>query len=348
MACLRTCATAARASIAMSSICKVLFCGEELPFSYTYTSEALQNDHGIKVVRCAQSEIKRHLQEADVAVPLMCKLDAQLLRTAKRLKMIIQYGVGVEGIDIPEATEQGIWVSNIPSSATGNALSCAEHAIYLMMATLRQQNAMRESIQQGRVGVPVGETLFGKSVLIVGFGNIAKELKPFHVKLMGVRRSPWGTNPSDSHLEAELQQRGVFQDLPGLVGQADLIVLTCSLTDATRGMVDRTFLKACKPGVRIINVARGGLLDYNAVNGMLDTDAIGALGLDVQWQEPWDPQHYITNHPKVVMTPHVAGVTELSYRTMAQVVANEVRRHVQGLPPAIQLNSIRQSMPDAL
>ena len=82
-------------------------------------------------------------------------------------------------------------------------------------------------------------------------------LKPFHVKLMGVRRSPWGTNPSDSHLEAELQQRGVFQDLPSLVGQADLIVLTCSLTDATRGMVDRTFLKACKPGVRIINVARG-------------------------------------------------------------------------------------------
>ena len=77
-----------------------------------------------------------------------------------------------------QATEQGIWVSNIPSSATGNALSCAEHAIYLMMATLRQQNAMRDSIQQGRVGVPVGETLFGKSVLIVGFGNIAKELIP--------------------------------------------------------------------------------------------------------------------------------------------------------------------------
>ena len=74
---------------------------------------------------------------------------------------------------------------------------------------------------------------------------------------MGVRRSPWGANPSDSHLEAELQQRGVFQDLPSLVGQADLIVLTCSLTDATRGMVDRPFLKACKPGVRIINVARG-------------------------------------------------------------------------------------------
>lgn len=77
-----------------------------------------------------------------------------------------------------QATEQGIWVSNIPSSGTGNALSCAEHAIYLMLATLRQQNAMQQSIQQRRVGVPVSETLFGKSVLLVGFGNIAKELIP--------------------------------------------------------------------------------------------------------------------------------------------------------------------------
>lgn len=77
-----------------------------------------------------------------------------------------------------QATEQGIWVSNIPSSSTGNALSCAEHAIYLMLASLRQQNAMRASIQQRRVGVPVGETLFNKFVLIIGFGNIAKELIP--------------------------------------------------------------------------------------------------------------------------------------------------------------------------
>lgn len=77
-----------------------------------------------------------------------------------------------------QATEQGTWVSNIPSSSTGNALSCAEHAIYLMLATLRQQNYMQASIQQLRVGVPVGETLFNKSVLIIGFGNIAKELIP--------------------------------------------------------------------------------------------------------------------------------------------------------------------------
>ena len=81
---------------------------------------------------------------------------------------------------------------------------------------------------------------------------------------MGLRRGPWGTTPADGPLEAELQQTGAFGDLHRLVGQADLIVLTCSLTDATRGMVDRAFLAACKPGVRIINVARGMLCAANS------------------------------------------------------------------------------------
>lgn len=107
---------------------KVLFCGEELCYSYIYTAEALQDDQSIQVrfvgrstrrcdpsytvvlrftftpfqvMRCPQSEVHNHIHEIDVAVPLMCKLDARLLRTAKRLKLIIQYGVGVEGIDIP-------------------------------------------------------------------------------------------------------------------------------------------------------------------------------------------------------------------------------------------------------
>ena len=74
---------------------------------------------------------------------------------------------------------------------------------------------------------------------------------------MGVRRVPWGGTPADAPLEAELQQKGLFQDIHHMAGQADLVVLTCSLTEITRGMVDSAFLKACKPGVRIINVARG-------------------------------------------------------------------------------------------
>lgn len=102
-------------------------------------------------------------------------------RNAMCIMYVISIYVWVASFASPadsQATEQGIWVSNIPSSSTGNALACAEHTIYLMLATLRQQNYMQASIQQRRVGVPIGETLFNKSVLIVGFGNIAKELIP--------------------------------------------------------------------------------------------------------------------------------------------------------------------------
>ena len=85
-------------------------------------------------------------------------------------------------------------------------------------------------------------------------------LKPFHVKLIGVRRSPWGTNPADAPLESDLQQKGSFQDLHGLLKQADLVVLTCSQTELTKGMVNTAFLEACKPGVQVINVARGEVI----------------------------------------------------------------------------------------
>lgn len=87
--------------------------------------------------------------------------------------------------------------------------------------------------------------------------DVVHRLKPFHVKLLGVRKSPWGSKPQDSLLEAELEQKGLFEDLIPLAAQADLVVLTCSVTDETRNMVNHKFLQACKPGVRIINVARG-------------------------------------------------------------------------------------------
>ena len=87
--------------------------------------------------------------------------------------------------------------------------------------------------------------------------HVLYRLKPFQAKLLGVRRSQWGSNPQDSLLEAELQQKGLFEDLIPMAAQADLVVLTCAVTDETRGMINSKFLQACKPGIRIINVARG-------------------------------------------------------------------------------------------
>lgn len=345
---------------------KVLFCGRDMHYGFVFTREALAGDAGIEVVQCDRADIPAELATADVAVPLMSRLDAPLLRAAPRLRLIIQYGVGVEGVDIPAATELGIWVTNIPSAGTGNAASCAEHAIYLMLAALRQHNAMADSILHRRLGVPLGQTLLGRTVLIIGFGNIAKELavrlRPFGVRITALRRKPWGSHarhaeqqgggqapcwPGHQHdweleaaAEAALADRGCWgQDSARLAAEADIIAVTCHQDEQNRGMVGGEFLAHCKPGVRIINVARGGLLDYEAMREGLASGKIAGLALDVQEHEPVDPEHWLAQHPNVYLTPHIAGVTELSYRSMAEIVAGAALRVGRGQPPERLLNA---------
>ena len=272
-------------------------------------------------MRCDRADVERELADTDFAVPLMTPLPAAALQQAPLLKAVLQYGVGVEAIDIPAATELGIWVSNIPSAGTGNAASCAEMAVLLMLATLRNVNGMAESVQQRRIGVPLGSMLHRKSVLIVGFGNIAKELAvrlvSFGVKLSALRRRQrWGAHgddPLSTAAEAALQDRGTWpEDLPRLVSAADIIVLTCHLDNSTKGMVNTAFLEHCSPGVHIVNVARGGLMDHAAVLEGLQSGKIEGMGLDVQFWEPFDPNDPIAEHPAVYLTPHVAGGTEQS------------------------------------
>ncbi|EFN57851.1 hypothetical protein CHLNCDRAFT_143308 [Chlorella variabilis] len=316
-------------------------------FGFQFTKEALQHEPGVEVVQCDRSQLAHELMGADVAVPLMARLDAQLLRSARRLKLIIQYGVGVEGIDMPSATELGIWVSNIPSAGTGNAASCAEHAIYLMLATLRYHNAMADSIRERRLGVPLGQTLLGKTVLLVGFGNIAKELavrlKPFGVRATALRRRPWGSSKPAAPLPQQDGEGAPWaadgsQQQPAQQQQGSELEAAAEADEHNRGMIGAEFLSHCKPGVRIVNVARGGLLDYEAVRQGLSSGRITGLGLDVQEQEPVDPQHWLAQHPSVILTPHIAGVTEMSYRSMAEVVAAAVLRLRHGQAPRRRLN----------
>jgi lactate dehydrogenase-like 2-hydroxyacid dehydrogenase len=113
-------------------------------WAYAFTADELARDAGVRVVQCDRADVARRLPAADVAIPLMAPLDAAALRSAPRLKLVLQYGAGVEGVDIGAASEEGVWVSNIPSAATGNAASCAEMAVFLILATLRNPKAMAD------------------------------------------------------------------------------------------------------------------------------------------------------------------------------------------------------------
>ena len=226
--------------------------------SYHFTKEAVERAglaSRLLVQSCAAADVPQALLDAHVAVPLMLRLDAPLLRSAKQLQMIVQFGVGLEGVDIQtvrlvgaqhsqmadasntykysvvhykhvchawvhapnvhpamspcaQASEEGIAVSNIPSAGTGNAASCAEHAIFLTLALLRNFRGCQSALAAQKLGEPCGETLLGKHVLVLGFGGIANELiprlQPFGVQISCVRRSAWSAEVRTSADHAEL------------------------------------------------------------------------------------------------------------------------------------------------
>ncbi|GJP48776.1 hypothetical protein CLOM_g8057 [Closterium sp. NIES-68] len=196
----------------------------------------------------------------------MTRLDAGTIAEASKLQLIVQFGVGLEGVDVAAATERGIRVGRIPSADTGNAVSCAEHAIYLALALLRKQKGMQESVQQQRLGQPIGQTIFGKSALIVGYGGIGKalaaRLRAFGVTWMGGVRKGWAgahgrKGEGKDEPDGLLDEWGGPESLQGMLPVADLVFLCCQQTTETIGMVDAGFLTAMKKSAILINVARG-------------------------------------------------------------------------------------------
>ncbi|XP_057511914.1 uncharacterized protein LOC130794039 isoform X1 [Actinidia eriantha] len=327
---------------------RLLFCGPYFPASHNYTREYVHNYPFIKVDDVPFADVPNVIGNYDMCIVKDMRLNADVISHASRMKLIMQYGVGLEGIDINAATRHGIKVARIPSGATGNASSCAEMAIYLMLGLLRKQNEMQLAIKKKKLGEPAGETLLGKTVFIMGFGNIgihlAKRLRPFDVKILATKRSwdlqkPHKSDGMSSALPTQngtndnlVDEKGGHEDIHTFASNADIVVCCLLMNSQTAGIVNRTFLSSMKKGALLLNIARGGLLDYEAVLCHLKSGHLGGLGIDVAWTEPFDPDDPILKFPNVLITPHVAGVTEQSYRSMAKVVGDVALQLHAGTP----------------
>nr|XP_019068160.1 formate dehydrogenase, chloroplastic/mitochondrial-like [Solanum lycopersicum] len=189
---------------------------------------------------------------------------------AKRMKLIMQFGVGLEGVDITAATNHCIKVAKISGGATGNAASYAEMAIYLILGLLRKQHQMKISVEQKKLGEPTGVNLHGKTVFILGFGNIgihlAKRLRPFDVKILATKRS-WGRPAQDSSKSeapsvenggyADLvDERGNHADILKFASKADIVVCCLAMNNETIGIVNNDFISVMRKGVVLINIAQ--------------------------------------------------------------------------------------------
>jgi phosphoglycerate dehydrogenase-like enzyme len=256
----------------------------------------------------------------DVLVPIGGVVSAELMDAA-RPKLIQQFGVGLQGVDMRAATERGIPVRNIPAADTGNAVAVAEIAIFHLLALLHRFPAARDSVASRHVGEPIGATLDGKTVTVLGAGAIGARvlglLDAFGATGLGVGRKassgilPPGRYYSSANLDEALKR-------------SDALVVCVPLTGDTRGMIGAAELAAMPPGGYLVNVGRGPVVDYQALLDALRGGRLAGAGLDVTWTEPVDPTDPLLAE-NVLLTPHIGGVTRESYAKMAAAFADSVR-----------------------
>jgi phosphoglycerate dehydrogenase-like enzyme len=314
---------------------KILFCSLGFCEGATRIAQLLP-EHD--VVRSSAECIVDHLPTTDVIIPTMSAISADVIGRG-RFGLVQQFGVGLEGVDVEAATSAGVWVARVPATGTGNAESVAEHAVLLMLSLSRRVGAARQALEEGRWGQPTGTALLGKTACLVGLGDVgmalARRLQSFGMRLIAVRRDPQRWVNQDLGIDRVFGS----SELIAAVSQADYIVLCLKYDRSLRHLVDDRLLASVKPGAFLINVARGGLVDPNALRHSLEKGHLGGAGLDVFWEEPVDPSHPLFSFPNVIATPHVAGLTDASYSGIAAVVVDNVKRHAQGLAPRHAVNA---------
>lgn len=235
-----------------------------------------------------------------------------------RLKVVGRAGIGVDNVDLAAATRFGTVVMNTPF---GNSITTAEHAISMMMALARQIPAADASTRAGKWEKSkfMGVELFGKTLGLIGAGNIGAIVAD---RAQGLKMKVVAFDPFLSPQRA--RDLGVEKvDLDTLLGRADFITVHTPLTEGTRNLIDAAALEKCKTGVRIINCARGGIVDETALKDGLESGKVAGAALDVFVEEPArdNPLFALEN---VVATPHLGAATEEAQENVALQVAEQM------------------------
>lgn len=310
---------------------RICFCREGLGYIRDILQQELPED---EVLDCDPENISEAAQDADVLIPTVSKIEAAAF-TSPQLKLVQQYGAGLDSVDIPAATQAGIYVANIPSAGTGNAESVAELSLFFMLALARKYPQAKESIEHKRLGTPMGQTLKGRTAAIIGYGGIGREvarrLHGFEMKkVLAVSKRGPKDSPEENSIRVDFH--GTINSMHEVLREADFVIVAPPLNDETRGLIGQAEFACMKPGVFIINVARGPVLEYDAFLAALKEKRIAGAGLDVFWEEPFDPSDPIFSY-NVIATPHFGGATDLSLHGIGKKVAENINRIRNGEAP---------------
>ena len=263
------------------------------------------------------------------------KVGPEELDGLDKLVFIQTASTGYESVDMDAASGRGIWVSFAPSDVTGNAASVAEFAVMLLLAASRRVGAFLKAEKDRSIHPPlIHPVLSGKTVCVVGLGDVGEEvvkrLRPFDVKIVATDEHP------------EKAPEGITAYAPDklreIVATADYVVLCVRASPANENLVDAAMLQAMKRGTILVNIARGTLVDEAALIEAVEGGQIAAAGLDVVRDEPLQPENPLLGFPQIVVTPHLAGFTDLMLEGTAAYISKVVDEVASGKKPGSVLN----------
>ncbi len=257
-------------------------------------------------------------------------VNAAAMDASARLRIIARHGVGVDDVDLAAARDRGIMVARAPGS---NTRAVAEHSLAMILAMSKDLHALRNSIAAGnwRGATTKVRDIHGMSLGLLGFGAIGRQVavlaQPFGMQVMALGRPG----------KAEALPAGVTPapDLAALLRHSDVLSLHCPYTPQTHHIINAAALAMMPTGSYLVNTARGGIVDEAALAASLDSGHTAGAGLDVFETEPPPADHPLRRHSRVLITPHVSGVTDGSLVNMGLMAAECIAAHLTGgtVPP---------------
>jgi D-3-phosphoglycerate dehydrogenase len=288
--------------------------------------ELLREAGEVKVATgLSREELLEKVKEIDaLLVRSATKVTREVIENAPNLKVIGRAGVGVDNIDLPAATERGIVVVNAPEATS---ITVAEHTMGLILSLARRIPAANASLKAGKWEKKKfrGVELRGKILGVIGLGRIGMQVvqraKAFEMKILAY----------DPYVSADAVKGVELVDLDELLGRSDFVTLHVPINDQTRGLIGREAIQKMKPGAYLINCARGGVVDEEALLEALRSGHLAGAGLDVFEKEPPEGNPLLQEET-VFVTPHLGASTEEAQRYASTIACEEVLRVLQNEP----------------
>ncbi|NKB71419.1 MAG: hydroxyacid dehydrogenase [Candidatus Latescibacteria bacterium] len=276
-------------------------------------------------------EPSQALAQTQAILVRLFTVDSAAMDQAPHLKVIAKHGVGLDNIDLPEAARRGLPVLYTPQA---NSNAVAEHALGLILGLARFLVPSGQAVPDaekflGRNGF-AGAELVGSTLGIIGLGRIGRRLA--HKTGTGLEMDVLAYDPYVSQADYEGPAR-LLDRLEDVLAQADFISLHTPLTAQTRHLIDADALGHCKSTAYLINTARGGIVDPQALAQALDNGRLAGAGIDVFAEEPPPADYPLFNRPNVLLTPHIAGVTHKALEKVATDAAQGIIDVLQGQTP---------------